>query len=394
MSHTRTTIQIGTVSGATFTLKAIVKNPYPINRKGDILRYSKELSDYGECKFRVSTKDPLLSSDILQPHVYHVRIKRGTETVWSGAIVDNTERNKNYIEVVAVEYDYYLDKMLIRRDASVTAGDGKENYRTFNSGTMAAAVTSVVNSAKTDFGSTHPLAGMTVSSANIENPNYPQGFKNADGTNLTGAWNFSSFITLQFDYHSAFYVLKAFGLYANCDFEVDEDLVFSFKKFIGNKNSGMTFEYGTRGNIVDYNTPRLGRRMANDMWGIAADTSGKVLHVNQRDSISVNTYGILQKADAFADVKDANFLKTRVNESLQFLKTPDDSPINIILDEKSYPQGQWGLGDIVTVKIKDNIIDYNKPRRIVGVTVTLHNLGKEVITIQTNRPRDMDMQGA
>jgi hypothetical protein len=129
------------------------------------------------------------------------------------------------------------------------------------------------------------------------------------------------------------------------------------------------------------------------MWGIAADTSGKVLHVNQRDSVSVNTYGILQKADAFADVKDANFLKTRVNESLQFLKTPDDSPINIILDEKSYPQGQWGLGDIVTVKIKDNIIDYNKPRRIVGITVTLHNIGKETITIQTNSPRSQDMGG-
>lgn len=391
MAHTRTEIHLGTVSGSTFTLKAIVKNPYPINRKGDILRYSRELSDYGECKFRVSTKDPMLSSDILQPHVYHVRIKRGTETVWSGAIVDNTERNKNYIEVVAVEYDYYLDKVLIRRDASVTAGDGKENYRTFTSGTMAAAVTSVVNSAKTDFGSTHPLAGMTVSSANIQNPNYPAGFKGSTGQPLTGGWNFSSFITLQFDYHSAYYVLKAFGLYANCDFEVDEDLVFYFKPFIGNKNTGVTFEYGTRGNIVDYNTPRLGRRMVNNLWGIAADTSGKVLHVNQSDSVSRNTYGLLQKADAFADVKDTNFLKTRVNETLQFLKTPDDSPINIILDERSYPLGQFGLGDIVTVKIKDNIIDYNKPRRIVGITVTLHNVGKETITLQTNSPRAADV---
>lgn len=391
--HTRTTIQIGTISGGTFTLVAVVKNPYPINRKGDILRYSKELSDYGECKFRVSTKDPLLASDILVPHQYHIRIKRGTSTVWAGAIVDNTERNKNYIEVVGVEYDYYLDKMLIRRDASVTAGDGKENYRTFNSGTMSAAVTSVVNSAKTDFGTSHVLSGMTVSSANIQNPNYPDGFKGSTGTPLTGAWSFSDFITLQFDYHSAFYVIKAFGLYANCDFEVDENLIFYFKKFIGNKNSGMTFQYGTRGNIVDYNTPRLGRRMVNNLWGIAADSSGKVLHVNQTDSASINQYGILQKADAFSDVKDSNFLKTRVNETLQFLKTPDDSPINIILDEKTYPQGQWGLGDIVTVKIKDNIIDYNKPRRIVGITVTLHNIGKETIVVQTNTPRAKDIGG-
>jgi len=391
MAHTRTTIQIGTVSGGVFSLVAIVKAPYPINRKGYILRYSRELSDYGECKFRVSTKDPLLSSDILQPHVYHVRIKRGVETVWSGAIVDNTERNKNYIEVVAVEYEYYLDKILIRRDAETTAGDGKNNYRTFTSGTMAAAVTSIVDSAKTDLGTNHPLNSMTVSSGNIENPNYPAGFKTATGTPLTGGWSFSDFITLQFDYHSAYYVLKAFGLYANCDFEVDEGLVFSFKPFIGNKNSGVTFEYGTRGNIVDYNTPRLGRRMVNDIWGIAADTSGKILHINQRDATSVNTYGVLQKADAFADVKDNNFLKTRINETLQFLKTPDDSPVNVILDEKAYPIGQYGLGDIVTVKIKDNIIDFNRPRRIVGITVEVHNTGKERIVLQTNQPRAKDL---
>ena len=185
--------------------------------------------------------------------------------------------------------------------------------------------------------------------------------------------------------------MKAFGIYANCDFEVDENLVFYFKKFIGNKNSGVTFEYGTRGNIIDYNTPRLGRRMANDIWGIAADTSGKILHVNQRDSKSIGTYGILQKADAFADVKDNNFLKTRVNETLQFLKSPDDSPVNIILNEKAYPLGLYGLGDIVTVKIKDNVIDFNKPRRIVGITVEVHNTGRERIVLQTNRPRDKDI---
>lgn len=389
----KTEVHIGTVSGGTFSLVAVAKNLYPINRKGIVLRYSRELSDYGECKFRISTNDPLLTEDILVPHQYHIRIMRGGNVIWRGVIADNTERNRLYIEVVAVEYEYYLDKILIRRDASVTTGDGKENYRTFSSGTMASAVLDIVTKAKTDFGSNHVLSGMTVSSANIENPNYPDGFKNTDNTALTGSWNFSSNITLQFDYHSVYYVLKAFGIYANCDFEVDENLVFYFKRFIGNKNSGVTFEYGTRGNIVDYNTPRLGRRMANDIWGIAADTNGKVLHVNQTDSVSINTYGKLQKADAFADVKDTNFLKTRVNETLQFLKTPDDSPINIILNEKAYPLGLFGLGDIVTVKIKDNVIDFNKSRRIVGITVEVHNTGRERIVLQTNQPRAKDIGG-
>ena len=93
---------------------AVVKSLYPLNRKGMVLRYSRELSDYGECRFRISTKDPLLTEDILVPHQYHIRLKRGGVTIWSGVIVDNTERNRLYIEVVGVEYDYYFDQMLLK----------------------------------------------------------------------------------------------------------------------------------------------------------------------------------------------------------------------------------------------------------------------------------------
>lgn len=370
---------------------AIVKNLYPINEQGTILRYSKELSDYGECLFRVSTKDPFLEQfgDVLEPHAYHVRIVRAETTVWSGAIIDNTERNKNYIEIRAAEYDYYLDKVLIRRDAESTPGDGKNNYRTFSSGTMASAVQTLITNALTDFGPAHPMAGLTIDT--IDNPDYPQGFLDQNGIALTGGWNFSSYITLQFDYHSVYYVLKAFGVYASADFEINADLEFTFKPFIGNKETGITFEYGPQGNIVDYNTPRLGKRMVNDMWGIAAETNGKILHVNQRDELSVQTYGLLQGADAFADVKDMNFLKTRVNETLKFTKTPDDSPINILLNEKAYPLGQFNIGDIVTVKVKDHIINYEKPRRIVGITVNLHNTGREMIAVQTNAPNPRDI---
>lgn len=392
MTDTRTVVEVLNLS---LNKVAEIKNLYPINERGMVLRYSKELSDYGQCLFRVSTKDPFLTEfgDILEPHKYHIRIKRGGTTVWSGAIIDNTERNKNFIEVRGAEYDYYFDKVLIRRDAETIAGDGKNNYRTFSSGTMAAAVTDLVTKAKTDFGSNHPLSTLTINSGNIDNPNYPDGFLNENGAPLTGGWNFSSYVTLQFDYHSVYYVLKAFGVYANSDFEVDEDLNFYFKDFYGRKQTGVTFEYGTRGNIVDYNSPRLGRRMVNDLWAIAAETDGDILHVNQRDETSIQNYGLLQGADAYADVKDMNFLKTRASESLQFTKTPDDSPINVILNEKAYPLGLYDIGDIVTVKVKDHVINYNQPRRIVGISVDLHNTGRELTTVQTNRPRDKDMGG-
>lgn len=367
-----------------------VKNLYPLNNNGMILRYSKELSDYGECRFRIKSNDPILTTfgDVIEPHKYHIRVKRDNTTVWQGAIVDNPQRTKNFIEVVAVEYLYYLDKLLIRRDAEVTSGDGKDNFRTFSSGTMEAAVSTLISNATADFGSNHVLA--TLTTGTIENPDYPRGF--TDGTTaLTGAWNFSTNVSLQFDYQTVYYVLKAFGIYTSSDFEITNDLVFNFKKFIGNKTNSSVFHYGTRGNIVDYNSTRLGRRMVNDLWGISTDTAGKVIHGQQIDSTSLDTYGRLQDATAFADVKDTNFLKTRMTEALRFTKTPDDSPLNLLLNEKGYALGQYDIGDIVSVRIKDNVIDINDRRRVVGITVNLHNTGRELTTIQTNKPQEEDL---
>ena len=372
---------------------AEIKNLYPLDNKGVVLRYSRELSDYGECTFRVSSRDPIFTQlgDILQPHINNIRIKRGETTVWSGAIVDNPIRNRNFIESKAHEYEFYLNKVLIRRDPETTAGDGKNNYRTFKTGTMAGAVNTLMTDARTDFGANHPLGPTRLNIGTIENADYPKGFVDKNGVALKGGWNFSDYIQLTFDYHSVYYVLKAFGIYANMDMEIDENLTFNFQKFIGSKTNRLTFEYGTFGNMIDYNIPRLGRRMVNDLWGIGADNDGKILHANQSDAESKQAFGLLQSSAGYSDVKDLNFLKTRMTEELQFTKTPEDAPINVLLNEKAYPFGQYNLGDIVVVKVKDNIIDYNQPRRIVGITVNLHDTGRELITVQTNKPRDTDL---
>jgi len=367
---------------------AVIKNPYPINEQGMILRYSRELSDYGQCVFRVSTKDPIFSQygDILQPHQYHVRIKRGTTTVWQGAIVDNPVRNKNYIEVKAYEYLFYLSKVLIRRDAdNPNTDDDENNFKVFNSGTMAAAVTTVFNNAKEDITTNHILSSATIGT--IENPDYPDNFTTAAGAQLTGAWSFSSDVAVQFDYHSALYVLKSFGIYASADFELTPDLVFNFKKLIGNRIRGITFTYDTIGtNITDYNFPRLGERMANDIVGIATDDRGNVLHAIKTDSNSINTIGRLQDAQAFTDVKNKNLLESRLANQIKLTVDPDESPITIVLDEHAYPLGQFNLGDMLWVRVNDHVISYNKERRVVGWTVNLHNTGKEITYVQTNRP--------
>ena len=374
---------------------AEIKNPYPVNQAGVVLRYSRELSDYGACVFRVSTKDPVLSQfgDILQPHRYHVRIKRGKTTVWQGAIVDNPTRNKNYVEVKAVEYLFYLSRVLIRRDVdNPTTSDNESNYKVFSSGTMAAAVTTIFQNAITDLTANHILSTAIVGT--IENPDFPSNFVDSTNHPLTGGWTFSSDISVQFDYHTALYVLKSFGIYANADFELTTDLTFNFKKLIGQRVSGLTFIYGRVGtNIVDYNFPRLGERMANDLTGIAADNDGNILHATKTDSDSINAIGRIQDVKAYNDVKNQNLLDSRMANEIRLTVDPSESPITITLDEKAYPLGQFNLGDIIWVKVKDHVIDYEKERRVVGWTVNVHNTGKELIYVQTNRPLD-SLQGA
>src|SRR5690348_16452280 len=94
---------------------AEIRNLVPLDKSGTVLRYSKELSDFGTCSFRVSVHDPLFTDlgDILIPHKYHVRINRGGTYIWQGAIIDNPVRNKYYVEVRAAQYLYYFDHVLI-----------------------------------------------------------------------------------------------------------------------------------------------------------------------------------------------------------------------------------------------------------------------------------------
>lgn len=376
---------------------AEVRSLIPLNNKKMVIRWSNELSDYGFASFRMSTHDPLFTQlgDIVTPHRYHVRIKKGNATVFQGAIVDNPQRNKVFVEVRAAEYEFYLDKVLIKRTSAVGYGETAPttdiglHYRVFSSGTMATAVTALINEAKAALGSAHILSGMTVGT--IENPDYPASFSDSSGKALTGGWNFSSDVVLQFDYQSVLYALKSFGVYAGADFRLNADLSFDFKKFLGNKHPNMSFEYGSRGNIVDYNAPRMGTHMVNDYFGIATSPDGTVLHDEKIDTVSKNANGLMQAGIAFGDVKDKNALGARLAEELFLVKDPADSPLSLILDERGYPLGTYGCGDLINVKIKDGGIDYTGVKRVIGITVNLHETGRELTTVQTNTPKPKDL---
>ena len=259
---------------------ATILTPYPLDKGGDILQYSKELDTYGQAKFRISSYDTLFAQygNIFTPHVNHVRIVRNNQTVWQGAIIENTKRTKDYWEIIAIEYLWYLDKILVNRSSNDPATGTADNiYRIFNSGTMAAAVTAIINETITTFQShgAHAMANMTLGT--VTNPNYPPNITNAEPTPaaLTGQWYFGDGTTaplLQFDFHTILYILKSFGVYSYSDFWIDNSLVFNFTPFRGNNaHFDVNFTFGQQGNIVDYNVPLLGQRMVNDLVGVATD---------------------------------------------------------------------------------------------------------------------------
>jgi len=382
----------------TTTKVAEIINPMALNKAGTILTFSKELSDFGLATFRVSAFDDILTQygDILVPHQYHIRLRRNGAIVWQGAIIDNPKITKDYIEVQCAEYEWYLSKVLINRTSNDPAtGTADGIFRIFNGSTMSAAITAVMNETITTFNQstnkTSVLSGMTLGT--IENPNYPPNMTDNLGNDLTGVWNFTTNLQLTYDFQSVLYVLKSFGTYAYADFYIDSNLVFNFEKFVGNdRHYDVNFVFNKSGNfsqsnIVDYNIPRLGQRMVNDLWGIATDTNGVILNKEKTDQASITANGLMQGVAAYADIKDSGILDARTAAELPLVSTADQNNVTVVLNETAaYPLGLWDIGDIVSLKIKNNGVDFSDSRRIVGVTVQVNSTGRELTTVQTNKP--------
>src|SRR5258708_9582098 len=218
---------------------AEVLTPYPLGKSGMILRFSKELSDFGQCTFRISAFDDILVQygDVIQPHHNHVRIRRNSTVVWQGAIIDNDKRNSQYIQVVAAEYEFYLSKILVNRSSpNPVSGNNDYVFRVFKSGTMATAVTAMINETitrlQTSTNTNSILGSMTLGT--VENPNFPPNMADNAGVALTGAWTFSTTLQLTYDFQNILYILRSFGIYSYADFYIDKNLVFNFLKFVGN----------------------------------------------------------------------------------------------------------------------------------------------------------------
>jgi hypothetical protein len=396
-----------------------ILTPFPLDSAGTIIQYSKELSDYGTAKFRISAYDTLFAQfgNFIQPHAFHVRIRRQGIIVWQGAIIEVTANNKEYVEVLAAEYLWYLEKKLVHRSSvDPITGTSDGIYRIFQSGTMAAAVTAIMTESIADWANYptqviengqqqnitvqaagHILAQMTL--GEIDNPNYPPNVTDGNGNAISGAWNFVTLgtatggFTLQYDFTSILYILKAFAAYTYADFQIvysaaTRGLVFNFLDFLGNNRQyQVNFTFGDRGNILNYNVPQYGQRMVNAIVGVATDDNGVILFYDQSDQDSIANYGLIEGVAAFSDIKSQSVLNARIQAELPLVSTPDDTAMSITLNEKTnYPLGQFDIGDIVNINIQNKSIDFDEPRRIVGISVSVNNTGRETTVVQTNKP--------
>ena len=143
---------------------AHVKNLVPLDDKRMVLTFADYLSSYGELRFRIQTKDPLLSSgNIFEPYKYHVKLWRDNAVVWAGVIVNNPRRNHRFIEVEVFTYSFLLNKV------QVAHTEHTPNWREITSGTMAEAITNLFNEGKNR--SSSPISSFTLGT--IVNPKYP-----------------------------------------------------------------------------------------------------------------------------------------------------------------------------------------------------------------------------
>lgn len=368
-----------------------VNTPVPLSG-GNLVEYSQELSDYGQCRFRVSNYHQLFVQfgDILKPHAFHVRLNRGGVYVWQGAIIENSHRNKDFTEVIAATYEWYLSKKLVHRSSlnpTTNVADGI--YRIFNSGTMQAAVTAIMTETIADWqSSNHALAGMTLGT--IDNPNYPLNLTdgNTPPNRLTGPWSFGNGIAapqLTFDFHTLLYILKSFGAYTYADFTVDNTRAFQFRRFLGSDRRGnVALIWGQHGNAVDFNLPRFGQRQVNSIFGIATDSNGTILHSAQSDQASIAVSGLLEGIGAYIDIKDQATLNARIQAELPLVSSIEEGATTMTLDENGYAPGVFNIGDIVDWQVTHTAVQYQQPRRIVGISVTVHNTGREMTTVQGN----------
>jgi hypothetical protein len=345
----------------------IVRTMIPFDREGTVLQFDDYLSSYGKLRLRMALKDPLTDASIYGPFKYRIRIKKDNRVVWFGVITDNPERTPKYITIEARTLLWYFTRVQVANDAN-------SDYRSFTSGTMSAAVTTLFNEGKNRPHS--PMSDFTLGT--VDNPVYPW--------NKTTPWAFSDVYKSEYTYATLYDVIFNMGAISDADFEVTPSKVFNFRSPKGEIKNNISFEYGANGAIDTFNSPLYGSRMANKLLLMGYDKDYKLVKSSPEatDAASISEYRELWQVLAYNEMMTQDAINAKANSELAIVKNPD-TELHISLNDKALPFGMYDLGDSVWIRIKTGIINVNELRRIVGWKININENGKETVTLITNK---------
>ena len=197
-----------------------------------------------------------------------------------------------------------------------------------------------------------------------------------------GVQDVTTSIDITFNRNRILNAIRVIADAVNAQFEIDTDMKLNFKVTVGSdKSSSILFQYNTdqiqAANIVEFNVDDIGTEIISKVYG-KADT----LTSAKEDATIKSNFGLQEKAKNFIEPNDQATLDGLTERSTidgQF--SPQITLTPSVADN-------FEVGDIVSVKLKNKLIDIDTTYQILEKKVQLVNGQKQINVRITSQPTD------
>jgi hypothetical protein len=162
------------------------------------------------------------------------------------------------------------------------------------------------------------------------------------------------------------------------------------RRGIGVGNSGLVFD--SPGNIMSYQWPEDGTKMANSVYLYGAGAGNTMLRASQADPSLLDAgYPLLDTSSSYKGTTSQGVLNSFVTAELTAYRVPLTLPVLEVNPAQDPVLGSYTVGDECRVRITDerfpvpnNVID--APFRIVGIKVQPQETQVETVTLTLTNP--------
>ena len=308
------------------------------------LRYSSKVNEIGRAHFIVRLDNAKATEANLR-HYNRIEITDSDGTVrWNGVISKKNVRI-NQVTIECLSLLHILDKRLTA-DSDTLSG---------NANTKIAGLITTMNSSE---------------DTKIEN----------------GVQDVATSIDITFNRNRILNAIRVIADAVNAQFEIDMDMKFNFKVTVGSdKSSSILFQYNTdqiqAANIIEFNVDDIGTEITSKVYGKA-----NTLTSAKEDATIKSNFGLQERSKNFIEPNDQATLDGLTERSTideQF--SPQITLIPSVADN-------FEAGDVVSVKIKNKLIDIDTTYQILEKKVQLVNGQKQINVRITSQPTDFVRQ--